>query len=118
MGEAPGPLTARPRPTPPGATVATSAVFAVTYTYVQDPALLDEHRPDHRAFLRGLHEAGSLLLSGPLGGEPAGGLLILRGESAEEVLALLDQDPFRTVGAIAARAVRPWDVVIGELPGA
>lgn len=92
------------------------AHFAVRYTYVDDAALLDAHRPDHRAFLRGLHEAGHLVLSGPLGGEPAGGLLVLEGESPEAVLALLDVDPFRKVGALAEREAREWTVVIGELP--
>ena len=53
------------------------SLFAVIYRYADDAAALDEHRPRHRDHLRGLHEAGRLVVSGPLaeGGGP-GALLI------------------------------------------
>lgn len=93
--------------------------FAIQYVYVEDSALLDAHRADHRAFLGELRDAGTLLLSGPCGGDgPATALIIAQGESAEDVLAAFDADPFRPVGAIAERTIRPWTVVIGSLPGA
>lgn len=93
--------------------------FAIQYAYVEDAALLDAHRPEHRTFLSGLHEAGTLLASGPYAdGGPAGALLLVQGESAEAVLGALDDDPFARVGAIAERTIRPWTVAIGSLPGA
>lgn len=93
------------------------AVIAVQYTYSGDTALADQHRGDHRAFVRSLYDAGSILLSGPLGGAP-GALLVMSAASEEEALALLDQDPFLAAGVITGREARLWTVVTGELPGA
>ncbi|WP_344101111.1 YciI family protein [Myceligenerans crystallogenes] len=96
--------------------------YAVTYVYADDAAGLDAHRAEHRAFLRGLHEAGVLRASGPQpavvprdGAPPAGAgaLLVLEGDSAGDVLAALDEDPFRKVGLITERSAREWNVVIG-----
>lgn len=98
--------------------------YAVTYTYTDDAALRDEHRPVHRAFLASLLDAGTLLASGPLaavtgpdGARSDGALLLLRGDDDGAVLATLDADPFLAVGAIAARDVRGWDPVIGPFAG-
>ncbi|OMH34225.1 YciI family protein [Tersicoccus sp. Bi-70] len=90
------------------------AVFAVTYRYADDTARLDEHRPSHRAFLRGLHEQGRLRLSGPTD-SGATALIIMEADSAEAVETDLDQDPFRLEGLIAERTVQPWTIVIGSL---
>lgn len=93
------------------------STFAVIYSYVEGSD--DErsaHRPAHRAFLRELHVAGRLRVSGPFGtGVPAGGLLIMEGESAAEIGELLDGDPFREAGVIADRSIRPWEIVVGGL---
>lgn len=91
--------------------------YAIQYTYGDDAALADAHRPEHREFLRSLHERGPLLLSGPLGGRP-GGLLVLEAESEEAALELLAEDPFLREGVIVEREAREWNVVIGELPAA
>ena len=80
-------------PTPPGARSPepdqpehlekdrTWPCHAVIYRYADDAAALDEHRPRHRDHLRALHEAGRLVVSGPLaeGGGP-GALLIFRAD--------------------------------------
>lgn len=88
--------------------------FAVRYTYVDDPALLDEHRPEHRAFLADLAEEGVLLVSGPLGADgPAGALLVLRGSSSEEVRERLTADPFQRRGLVERVEVRAWTPVLG-----
>jgi uncharacterized protein YciI len=93
------------------------SLFAVFYTYAEgSDDKRDEHRPAHRAFLRELHEAGKLKVCGPWGqGEAPGGMLIFEGESAEEIAELLDADPFREVGVVAERSIRPWEIVIGGL---
>jgi uncharacterized protein len=95
----------------------TMSTFAVIYTYVEDSdAQRDAHRPAHRDFLRGLHDAGRLRASGPFGaGVTAGALLLLEGGSADEVGTLLDDDPFREAGVLADRSIRPWDIVIGGI---
>ncbi|RPF21225.1 YciI family protein [Myceligenerans xiligouense] len=95
--------------------------YAVTYEYADDSAGLDAHRADHRAFLRGLHEAGTLRASGPQPAVtaengtpvPAGALLVLEADSPEAALGMLDEDPFRTQGLVTACAAREWTVVIG-----
>lgn len=92
------------------------AVFAVTYAYSADTAALDEHRPAHREFLRGLAERGVLLVSGPYAaGEPAGALLLFRGDSKDELLALLAEDPFQVRGLVEETAATEWQVVLGPL---
>lgn len=91
--------------------------FAVTYRYVDQPERLDEHRPEHRTFLRSLHEHGTILLSGPFTEGPAGALLITRGESAEQIRSALDDDPFHREELIAERTLRPWNIVVGSLEG-
>ncbi|UYG17478.1 YciI family protein [Brachybacterium huguangmaarense] len=92
--------------------------FAIQYVYGEDAASRDQHRSEHRAFLRTLLDQGTVLLSGPYGGDgAAGALIIAQGESAEAVLAVFDDDPFRREGLVAERSIRPWDIVIGELPG-
>lgn len=89
-------------------------LFALTYTYTDDDAGRDEHRPVHRAFLRGLHEHGTLLASGPWAdGGPAGALFIVRADTEDDVLAVFDEDPFHELGLVATRTVRAWDLVIG-----
>ncbi len=87
--------------------------FAVTYAYDDRAALRDEIRPAHRFFLRALLEDGVLLASGPLGTTGPGALIVLRAESAEAALAVLEADPFWAGGLVASRQAREWDPVIG-----
>ncbi|MCO7220890.1 YciI family protein [Klenkia sp. PcliD-1-E] len=94
-------------------------IVAVTYRYTEDTALRDEVRPEHREFLRGLADAGSLLLSGPFGaGAPAGALLVFRAEDEAQVQGWLDADPFAVRGVVAGTTVAEWDPVLGSLTGA
>ncbi|MCL1872082.1 MAG: YciI family protein [Promicromonosporaceae bacterium] len=96
------------------------SVFAVTYAYAPEPERLDAVRPEHRAFLGGLHDAGSLVVSGPLrppAGEAGtgGALILLEAADADAATALLDADPFRREGLLAEVSVREWVPVIGSL---
>ncbi len=89
-------------------------IYAVTYAYDDRAALRDEVRPRHRAFLSGLHAAGVLLASGPVSGDGASGaLLLLRAESPEAALRILDNDPFQEAEVIAERTAVEWTVVFG-----
>lgn len=89
-------------------------LFAVRYHYGTDSAALDEHRPVHRDYLRSLFEAGVIVVSGPLGeGGGPGALLVLRADSAEDVAAYLDKDPFHDLGLIVEREVRAWNPAFG-----
>ncbi|WP_372344031.1 YciI family protein [Streptomyces sp. KL116D] len=44
-----------------------------------------------------------------------GALLVLEADSAEDVTALLDQDPFHREGLVAERTVRAWNIFFGGL---
>ncbi|MET4590190.1 YciI family protein [Arthrobacter sp. 754] len=90
-------------------------VFAVEYVYAADSsAVLDEHRPAHRAWLAGLAEDGQLLTSGPYG-DGAGALLIFKVQDEAALNDLLKQDPFAVAGAIAGIRSTEWTPVIGIL---
>jgi uncharacterized protein YciI len=93
------------------------SLFAVFYTYAEgSDDKRDEHRPAHRAYLRELHAAGKLKVSGPWGPEEApGGMLIFEAGTAAEIAELLDADPFCQVGVVADRSIKPWEIVIGGL---
>ncbi|WP_082482988.1 YciI family protein, partial [Microbacterium sp. Leaf351] len=82
------------------------ATFAVTYDYATDSdQVRDAHRPEHVAFLRGLHEEGALYMSGPLAQDPPRALLIFEAPDADALAARLDADPFHRVGAIGVRTI-------------
>jgi uncharacterized protein YciI len=70
---------------------------------------------EHRAWLRGLKEKGTLVASGPL--EPRfGGAALFRlpdGTPDAELLRLRDQDPYVRAGA-AQWELLPWGPVIGK----
>lgn len=88
-------------------------LFAVTYTYADDSSgTRDEVRPSHVEFLRSLREGDRLVTSGPLAG-PDGALLVVRGDDAGEVTAVMDGDPFHGAHLIAERTVRPWAPYFG-----
>ncbi|MDT0327571.1 YciI family protein [Nocardiopsis lambiniae] len=93
------------------------AVYAITYVYAENSdAARDEHRPAHREYLGGLTEQGINLCSGPFGAQDApGALLLFRADSAEEVLALTEKDPFRLEGVVTDVQVREWIPVLGPL---
>jgi len=89
-------------------------VFAVTYTYDERTEVRMQARPDHRAFLTGLSDAGVLLAAGAWedAGAP-GGLLVVRADDASGAAAALDGDPYRAAGVIAAREIRQWSQLLG-----
>ncbi|MDI9977205.1 YciI family protein [Rhodococcus sp. IEGM 1307] len=90
-------------------------LFALTYHYIDDSTLVSEHRPEHRAYLRQLADAGELVLAGPLGEPgPPSGLLILDVESVARVEELADNDPFHAHGIVKELSIQRWTLSIGE----
>ena len=88
-------------------------VYAVHYTYDDRTSRRDEVRPEHRAFLAGLLDDGSLLASGPWVDGVPGALLLLSADSPATVERLLDADPFAREGLVAERTLREWNPVLG-----
>ena len=108
------------------------ALFAVQYTYADEPARLDHHRPAHREFLRALADEGTLVAAGPMNGGGdhlpgaaaesecgeagfAGALVLVDAPDATAVASLLDADPFAREGLIIGRAIRPWTITVGGI---
>lgn len=89
------------------------SLFAVHYSYVNDAALLEEHRPEHRAFLRGLIGSGLQAAGAYPGADEPAALLLIEAGSSEEVESMLNLDPFLLQGAIAERRILRWDPPIG-----
>jgi uncharacterized protein YciI len=89
------------------------ALFAVIYGYVDDDEFVARHRPEHRSYLRGLADAGELVVAGPFGGPGTpGGLLVLDVASPERATEIADGDPFYRRGIIADRSVRSWTLSV------
>lgn len=90
------------------------STYAVRYLYDDRDDLRASVRPDHRAYLTGLADAGQLLGSGPfVGGEAGGALLVLVAPDGDALDALLAGDPFAAAGLIAETDVREWNVATG-----
>ncbi|WP_131106101.1 YciI family protein [Ornithinimicrobium sufpigmenti] len=93
------------------------SLFAVHYSYSDDTRARDEHRPAHREFLGSLAREGVVLLSGPYADvdeAPDAAMLILRGDSATELVELLREDPFQQQGLVEQVAIREWTPVLGH----
>ncbi len=92
-----------------------SNIFAVEYHYVTDrDEEMSQVRPTHRAFNGDLAEQGRLIAAGPYVGTHDA-LIVVRAQTAQDALALLEEDPFHRAGFIAERVVRQWNPVIGVL---
>ncbi len=88
--------------------------FAVRYTYDDRADVRDVVRPEHRAWLAGLADTGTLLGSGPFADDGApGALLVLRADDEGRLRDLLVHDPFAREGLVAATEVRTWQLVLG-----
>lgn len=98
-----------PFPSPP----CMYAIAIVRYRCALDDVLV--HIDDHRAYLRSLKDAGTLIASGPV--EPrSGGVLLLRVPDEDSAAALdriRDEDPFSQRG-IAQYELMKWMPVIGK----
>lgn len=93
------------------------SIFVVHYTYSDDTAARDGHRPAHREFLGDLAEEGVILLSGPYASieeAPDAALLLCAGSSAAEIVELLRGDPFQQQGLVEQVAVREWTPILGD----
>jgi uncharacterized protein YciI len=84
--------------------------YAASIEYLQDSAVVEAHRPAHRAYLTSLLEKGQLFASGPYA-DGSGALIIYEADSPEAAANLLESDPFHTAGVFLKWTLRPWKVV-------
>ncbi len=84
--------------------------YAAIIEYSQDKALVDAHRPAHRAYLTSLIEKNQLFASGPTE-DGYGALIIYEADSPEAVEVLMKADPFHAAGVFVTWTVRPWKMV-------
>lgn len=92
-------------------------IFAVHYTYTEATAAdRATNRPEHRAWLDALVDAGTVLSSGPYP-NGTGALLIFRGDDERSLSELLTEDPFAKLGLIEAVRVVEWLPVMGAFAG-
>jgi uncharacterized protein YciI len=87
------------------------ATFAVVYTFADNEAARLETRPKHREYLKGLLDAGNIVLSGPFV-DDSGALLVIEAESLSEVESFLANDPYRAAGVVDNALVREWNIVM------
>ena len=87
------------------------AKFAVILTYSDDNEKRQAVRPSHRDYLRGQGDKGALLHAGPFA-DDSGSLMIYEAGSADEVQAILNNDPFMKEGIITDAVIREWNRVL------
>ncbi len=91
--------------------------FALIYEMVEN--FVERRKPYREAHLQHINDAharGLIVMAGPLGDPPDGGLLIFRADSPAAVEAWVRADPYVTNGIVVGSRVRPWNLVIGGEP--
>jgi len=90
--------------------------FALTYDVVED--FVDRRTPFRPAHIKGVREAhvrGELIMAGALA-DPAGALLVFRGDNKSIAENFAKADPYVKEGLVRKWTVRPWTVVVGQDP--
>lgn len=90
------------------------STFLVTYRYV--PGMEERRgpsRPDHLAWLRGLADAGTMLVAGATLDPVDSAVLIVRAVDVHAVRHLLLDDPYAKANLIVEVSVRPMGLAIG-----
>jgi uncharacterized protein YciI len=90
--------------------------FALTYDVVED--FVDGRTPFRPAHIKGVREAharGELIMAGALA-DPAGALLVFRGDNKSIAENFAKADPYVKEGLVRKWTVRPWTVVVGQDP--
>jgi uncharacterized protein YciI len=73
-------------------------MFALVSQYTLPAGRIAELTPAHSEWIAGQYALGRILVSGR--GEPAtGGVIVARGDSVEEIMAWISNDPFTIEGA-------------------
>jgi uncharacterized protein YciI len=91
--------------------------FALFYDVVDDfLARRSAYRDEHLRLAREAHRRGELLLAGALTAPADRALLVFRVAGPSTVEEFARNDPYVTNGLVTRWEVRPWAVVIGDIP--
>ncbi len=96
------------------------SLYVIQYQYPTDlKMLVEDFRPAHRNYMRQLQADGHLLAAGFLGDAVYdGGMMLVRAESAQAALKLLEGDPFYANDLMDDLQVLAWTPTLGaEAPG-
>jgi uncharacterized protein YciI len=89
--------------------------FVLEYRYADLDARA-RVRPDHLAYLKALHESGTVVLAGPVG-DGSGAMMVLQAGSEEEARQVIQGDPYTAAGVGVDHLLRPWNVVVPTRSG-
>jgi uncharacterized protein YciI len=87
--------------------------IAAIVQYTPDASLIARIRPAHRQYLNSVYEQGKLVISGPFT-DDKGALMVYEATSAEEVEAIIAEDPFARHGVFLSWELRNWNVVFAN----
>lgn len=85
--------------------------FVAIIDYTPDNAKVQQVRPAHREYLKGLQQQGNFVIGGPFGGD-IGALIIYNADTEEQVEKLIREDPFCKGGVFVSWKIRPWKIVM------
>lgn len=83
-----------------------TTLYLILLTYVRPPEEVAAHLEEHRAYLRRAIAAGHLIVSGRRM-DDAGGVILVRAASEDDVRALVADDPFGQHG-VATHQIVPF----------
>ncbi|WP_245664822.1 YciI family protein [Nocardia grenadensis] len=88
--------------------------FLVRYRYTDDHAGRDARRPEHKDHLAAAADRGLILGSGPFAaGEKAGAAMIYSARRKDDIVTVVEDDPFYRHGHIASYEITEWIPMIG-----
>ena len=88
-------------------------LFAAILTYTDDNERVQQARPSHREYLRGLLEQGKIHEAGPFT-DDSGALIIYEANDLADVQEMLTNDPFAQNGIIQDASIREWKIVMAR----
>ena len=75
-----------------------------------------QFRDEHLRLAREARDRGELILAGAVGDPPDGALIDVRASSSAIAEAFAHADPYVTNGLVTRWQVKPWAVVVGDVP--
>ncbi|MFE3001594.1 YciI family protein [Nocardia sp. NPDC059246] len=92
-------------------------LFVVEYTYsAETVSARDTHRAEHREWLKGLVENGTIVASGPFA-DKTGAFIVIVATDAATAYELFAQDPFARLNLLESTRIVEWAPVMGPLRG-